>query len=138
MKISIVLLSLFLLIGCAHTGIVERLAITAISQEMGVEFAKNNEKLAVAAIAYLDMASELSQTPWSYREAIELGINRAFEAMEPDRRARLKPFVDEILAEFSAEPFVISDYIKLPKDFDNKALRAAVAGFRSGLEISLK
>jgi hypothetical protein len=140
MKTSIIILSILLIAGCAamNNGLVQRLAITAISQEMGVEFGRNNAKLATAAIAYLDMADELAQTPWGYRDAIEAGINKAFEVMEPDRQARLKPFVDELLSEVSTEPIIPGDYIKLPEGFDNKALRAAVAGFRSGLDIALK
>jgi len=125
------------LVACGlKTGIIERLGITAIAQEMGVEFAKHNDKLVQEAIIYLDTIEKFESDQFQYVNLIQIGINYAFTQVDDARAARLKPFVDQILSEINIDPNALNlGKIELPEDFDYPAFLAAVRGFRSGLTI---
>ena len=122
-----------LFIGCGlKTGIVERLAITAVAQEMGIEFAKYNEKLTEEAIVYLDAIENFEAD--QYVNMLQIGINYAFDQLDNERAARLKPFVDQIMLEIEMDSdFLNFGKIEFPENFDYDALQVAVNGFRAGL-----
>ena len=136
MKIKLyIIIAIVAMIGCGlKAGFIERLAITAIAQELGVEFAKHNDKLTGEAIAYLDAIEKFGRDQDQYVNMIQIGINYAFKQVDEDRAARLKPFTDQILTELMIDPDSLDlGKIELPEDFDYAALKAAVSGFRSGL-----
>ena len=135
--IAIVLVAIIAITGCGiKTGIVERLAITVIAQEMGVEFARLNPGLVKEAIVYLNAIEEFKTDQIKYVSMIQIGINYAFKQLDSERAARLKPFMDQILIEVKIDPNLLNlDKIKLPDDFDYAAFLAAIRGFRSGIQI---
>ena len=124
-----------LFIGCGlKTGLVERVAITAVAQEMGIEFARHNEKLTEEALIYLDAIENFEADQLQYVNMLQVGINYAFDQLDNERADRLKPFVDQIMSEIEIDPdFLNFGKIEFPEDFDYDALKAAVNGFRSGL-----
>lgn len=135
--IVLALVGLLVVTGCGlKTGFVERLAITAVAQEMGVEFAKLNPGLTKEAITYLDAIEKFEADQIQYVSMIQVGINYAFKQMDEARALRLKPFTDQILAEIRIDPGALNlGKIELPEDFDYAAFLAAVRGFRSGIQI---
>jgi len=137
MKKLFIIIAIVALAACGlKTGIVERLAITMVAQEMGVEFAKLNPKMVEEAIVYLDAIEKFEANQVQYVSLIQVGINYAFKQMDEARALRLKPFVDQILAEVKIDSDALNlGKIELPADFDYAAFLAAVRGFRSGLTI---
>ena len=134
-KILLIGVLSMLLIGCGlKSGIIERLAITGIAQELGIEFAKHNSKLAGEAVIFLDTMEALEGSQVRYVNMLEVGINYAYAQIDSERAARMKPFVDEMMAELGADPDALDlGKIELPDGFDYPALKAAVRGFRSGV-----
>ena len=137
MKKILIIGAIVILTACGlKTGFVERLAITAVAQEMGIEFAKHNQKLTQEAIIYLDALEKFETDQVQYVNAIQVGINYAFKQLDSERAARLKPFMDQILPEIKIDPNALNlAKIELPDDFDYAAFLSAVRGFRSGLTI---
>lgn len=86
--IAIVLVAIIAITGCGiKTGIVERLAITVIAQEMGVEFARLNPGLVKEAIVYLNAIEEFKTDQIKYVSMIQIGINYAFKQLDSERAA---------------------------------------------------
>jgi len=137
MKKIFVIIAIVILTACGlKTGFVERLAITAVAQEMGVEFAKLNPKMVKEAVVYLDAIEKFEADQIQYVSLIQVGINYAFNQMDEARALRLKPFVDQILAEVKIDSGALNlGKIELPANFDYAAFLSAVRGFRSGLTI---
>ena len=137
MKKIFVIIAIVILTACGlKTGFVERLAITAVAQEMGVEFARLNPELAKKAVVYLDAFEEFEADQIYYVGMIEVGIDYVFKQLDEARAARLKPFMDQILPEIKIDPNALNlAKIELPDDFDYAAFLSAVRGFRSGLTI---
>lgn len=136
--IAVVALVGMVFMGCAawNTGTAHRLVATVVANELGIEFAEANPELAASAVVYIETTERLAQTPFGYRDAIELGVNELMEILDDERKARLQPVMKELLNELAIE-IEIEDKIKIPDEIDTKMLRALVSGFRSGIEYQL-
>jgi len=138
-RLTVIISVILLFTGCAswNLGTVERLAANIAAQELGIEFAKDNPKLAEASVAYLEMTVELAQTDGGYKTAIALGLSKLMDMLDGDQKARYKPLMEEIAKELNIADKLDDDIKEALNNVDMKMLISMVSGFKSGLEYQL-